>query len=440
MPLSEWKEYNFSDLGEIKTGKTPPTKNGNVFGDFIQFVTPSDITNQKYIRQTARSLSREGFDKVSTCKLPKDSIIVTCIGSDMGKVVVSGNDCVTNQQINSIIVNKDKFSVDFIYYNFSLRKKEFFNLASGGSTMPILNKTSFSNLKIKLPPLPQQRDIAEILSPFDDKIELNNQMNKTLEEIAQTIFKSWFVDFEPVKAKEEGLHPANMNSEIADLFPDEVEESEIGLIPKGWKIESLGNVTTYFKRGISPKYVEQDGILVINQRCIRDMRLNLENSRRHDESKKNVEGRLLEIGDILINSTGVGTLGRVAQVEFLPERAVVDSHVTVVRADQNRVTKTYLGLELLRRQQEIESLGEGSTGQTELSRERLAALKLIIPELDNEIKLQKKFEDLIKPIREKMYENELQSQNLATIRDLLLPKLISGDLPVKDADKFIQGA
>src|SRR5574344_2517899 len=163
MPLSEWKEYKFNDLGEIKTGKTPPNKAGDIWGNSIQFITPTDISNQKYITQTNRGLSDLGLEKVKTCFLPKDSIIVTCIGSDMGKVVINKEDCITNQQINSIIMDKNKFSADYIYYNFSTRKDEFFNLASGGS----------------LPPLSEQQAIAEVLGSLDDKIELNRKINKT---------------------------------------------------------------------------------------------------------------------------------------------------------------------------------------------------------------------------------------------------------------------
>src|SRR5574344_1474998 len=242
MPLSEWKEYKFNDLGEIKTGKTPPNKAGDIWGNSIQFITPTDISNQKYITQTNRGLSDLGLEKVKTCFLPKDSIIVTCIGSDMGKVVINKEDCITNQQINSIIIDKNKFSADYIYYNFSTRKDEFFNLASGGSTMPILNKTAFSNLKIKIPQLSEQQAIADILGSLDDKIELNRQMNKTLEDMAQAIFKSWFVDFDPVKAKAEGRTIEGLSQEILDLFPDRFEDSELGDIPKGWSIKKTSEL------------------------------------------------------------------------------------------------------------------------------------------------------------------------------------------------------
>ena len=122
--------------------------------------------------------------------------MVSCIGSDMGKVAISRKPCVTNQQINSIIVSED-ICTEYVYYDLSLRQTEIKSKASG-SAVPILYKGHFSNLSIFLSSLPEQKDIAHILGSFDDKIELNRQMNQTLEAMAAALFKSWFVDFDPV--------------------------------------------------------------------------------------------------------------------------------------------------------------------------------------------------------------------------------------------------
>jgi type I restriction enzyme S subunit len=151
--------------------------------------------------------------------------------------------------------------------------------------------------------------------------------------------------------------------------------------------------------------------------------VDLSKSRRHDSAKKPIKGRVLQLYDVLVNSTGMGTLGRLAQVFHLPEEAIVDSHVTIVRAAAD-TDAFFLGISLTDRETEIEELGEGSTGQTELSRARLGELKIIAPPFD----LQKAFGVSVGPLLMRMAENEIESRSLATLRDTLLPKLLSGEL------------
>ncbi|HDD23982.1 MAG TPA: restriction endonuclease subunit S, partial [Chloroflexi bacterium] len=149
-----------------------------------------------------------------------------------------------------------------------------------------------------------------------------------------------------------------------------------------WQLESLGELCLLINRGIAPAYTEQGGILVINQKCIRDHRVSLAEAKRTGPKAKRVpEDRLLRPFDVLVNSTGVGTLGRVAQVKKLPEPATVDSHVTIVRPDPEKIYPRYLGFVLEFKQPEIEALAEGSTGQIELPRARLRELEVPVPPL-----------------------------------------------------------
>jgi len=303
-----------------------------------------------------------------------------------------------------------------------------------GSTRAYLGITAQLDLPISLPPIPEQRAIAHILGTLDDKIELNRRMNETLEAIARALFKSWFVDFDPVRAKAEGRNPG-LPKDVADLFPDVFEERDLGELPKAWEVLELRLLTSYLNRGIGPAYVEADGICVLNQKCVRNRRVDFSKSRRHDPTKRSVEGRQLRVLDVLVNSTGVGTLGRVAQVWDLPEDAIVDSHVTVVRAAE-RVDPWFFGIMLMERETEIEALGEGSTGQTELSRVRLGDLPCPTPPPA----LQHAFGRQVAPLLERLTVNERQSRTLAALRDALLPKLISGELRVRDAAKLAEAA
>ncbi len=246
--------------------------------------------------------------------------------------------------------------------------------------------------------------------------------------MARALFKSWFVDFDPVRAKAEG-RDTGLPKPIADLFPDSFVDSELGEIPKGWAVKSLSDLTSYHSRGIGPAYIDEGGVCVLNQKCIRGRRVNFSESRRHDSTKRSIEGRELRALDILVNSTGVGTLGRVAQVWYLPETAIVDSHVTVVRAADD-VDPWFLGVGLLYREREIEELGEGSTGQTELSRSRLGALACLVPP----VCLQGAFGKIASQLLLRIAENHRESLVLEAVRDSLLPKLISGELRVQQAN------
>src|SRR5437868_3674533 len=229
-----WSIFTLNDIGRIITGKTPPTSVQAYFNGDIPFVTPSDMDGRKVISETERYLTEDGAEAVKGAKLPKDAVMVSCIGSDMGKVALAGKDCVTNQQLNSIIVNEDHCP-HYIYYNLSNRKNELRSLAGSGSAQPILNKGHFSQLTICCPPLKKEEQaIAQVLGTLDNKIELNRRMNETLEAMARALFKSWFVDFDPVRAKAEGRTPYGMNAETAAFFPSAFEDSELGEIPKEW--------------------------------------------------------------------------------------------------------------------------------------------------------------------------------------------------------------
>ena len=193
----------------------------------------------------------------------------------------------------------------------------------------------------------ERSGIGSALSSMDNLIASNRRVNRTLEAMARTLFKAWFVDFEPVRAKLEGRWQRGQSlpslpAHLYDLFPDQLVESELGEVPEGWKVSALGKVSSYLNRGISPKYINLGGVSVLNQKCIRDFWIDTSKARRHDVAQKKIDGRALELGDVLVNSTGVGTLGRVAQVRRLAETTIVDSHVTVVRSGP-RINSMYLG-------------------------------------------------------------------------------------------------
>jgi len=275
-----------------------------------------------------------------------------------------------------------------------------------GINVPHISPGQIRDFKFILPPLAAQHRIASILSAYDDLIENNTRRINILEEMARRIYEEWFVRFR---------------------FPGHERvkrvESELGLIPEGWQVTNLDAVSEYINRGLTPKYDELADGIVINQKCIRGQKLSYELVRR--QSKPIPADKRVRYGDVLVNSTGVGTLGRVAQV--LDERpdCTVDTHVTIVRPGK-QVTTHFYGLSLLAREEYFEQQGVGATGQTELGRARVAGTTFIVPPLV----VQEQFDELVAPMRQLTVRLTSKNANLRATRDLLLPKLISGELDV----------
>ena len=264
-----------------------------------------------------------------------------------------------------------------------------------GSAQPKLNQANLNAVTLFLPSITVQERIVECLYLFDKKIAVNQKINDNLQQQAAAIFRSWFVDYVPFG----------------------------GTVPDEWKNVTLEDITTLVSRGITPKYADDTGQIVINQKCIRNHMIELSFARSH--RPKVINNKWLQFGDLLINSTGDGTLGRAAQVWFQPHNLTVDSHVTIVRpAAENMIF--YIGLWGTQHEKEIESLHTGSTGQTELPRDRVKAIELLLPDKET----LERFNALIAPMAAAIVSNQEENNRLASIRDALLPKLMSGKIDV----------
>lgn len=162
----EWRELG--TLGQVITGKTPPTSDTDNFGSGYPFITPRDMVGQKYVRTTERYITKKGKDAVKNCLLPASSVCVSCIGSDMGKVIMTDRLCITNQQLNSLVC--EHAEPNFVYYGIVNIASELRDAAFHSTAVPILNKSSFSRFEILVPEgNPEQRAIAKILSDLDEK-------------------------------------------------------------------------------------------------------------------------------------------------------------------------------------------------------------------------------------------------------------------------------
>lgn len=393
--MCKWIRVKISDLGQVVGGATPSTNNDEYYNGDIIWITPKDLSNfsGRYILKGERNITRAGMESCSTQMLPKGSILFSS-RAPIGYVAIAAREMCTNQGFKSVIPNE---TVDylFLYYLLKYNRDKIESMGSG-TTFKEVSGSTMRNIEVTIPEsIEIQRKIAGILNSIDSKIENNIKINDNLEQQAVTIFKSWFVEYSPFD----------------------------GIEPKEWETVNLEKITSLISRGIAPQYSDNSDQIVINQKCIRNHMIDLTHARTH--IPKVINEKWLRFGDLLINSTGDGTLGRTAQVWFQPQNITVDSHVTIVRpAKENLIF--YIGLWGILHEREIESLHTGSTGQTELPRERVKALELHLPDnwtLD-------RFNTLIAPMAAAIVSKQHENNKLATLRDALLPKLMSGEIDV----------
>ena len=227
--MIEWKELKIEDFCEVIGGGTPSTKEDSYYGGDISWITPRDLTNYKnrFISRGERNITDLGLKNSSAKILPKNSILLTS-RAPIGYLAIAENEVCTNQGFKSLIVDAAKADYNFVYYLIKSNVERIKGLGTG-TTFAEISGSVVKGLKFTIPDLPTQTAIAEILSSLDDKIELNNKINQELENLAQTLFKQWFIDFE---------FP-NENGEPYKSSGGEMVESELGEIPKGWKVETL---------------------------------------------------------------------------------------------------------------------------------------------------------------------------------------------------------
>ena len=244
--MSEWKEVKLGDVCEIVGGGTPSTKKPEYWNGDISWISIEDIKNSlKHIFKTKKTITKLGLINSSTKILNKNDLIISARGT-VGEIGVLGKEMAFNQSCYGLKPKKNVIYYDFLYYLLK-NKVNILKKSTHGSVFDTITTNTLINFNISIPPLSIQKKIADILSVIDEKIETLQNINETLEEMAKAIFKSWFVDFDIVKAKTYGKSDREIakefgiSEEIVKLFPSEFETSEIGEIPKGWEVKKLGD-------------------------------------------------------------------------------------------------------------------------------------------------------------------------------------------------------
>jgi restriction endonuclease S subunit len=362
-----WKNVKLKDVCKIVNGSTPSRLRKEYWlKGTIPWFTIDDFRKQgRDINYTYQKVTKLAVNETSLKILPKNTVLLCCTAS-VGVAAIARINLATNQQFNGLIPNTDELIPEFLYYISSTLTQKLLSL-SGSATINFIAISKLKELTISMPTLKEQKQIVDKLDTVFNEIDKKIQIN---------------------------LRKLNNVDKLKDSILD-------NLI--GNNLIKLSDASDLIRRGISPKYLEEGGIAVINQKCIRNHIIDYSKARRHNIKLKKVpEERFIKKGDVLINSTGHGTLGRVAQVNRDPaEKTTVDSHVTIIRPKQKLFDLGYFANALIKIEKQLEAAGEGASGQTELSRSKLES-EFDIPYMDS-IDKQRKVSLMINSIFENVY-------------------------------------
>lgn len=409
--MVNWQQIRLRDISQIYSGFAFRSQDLGEQG--IPVVKIANIQNKRVNPKCSDHFPEKlCTEKLNRYFLQAGDFLIAMTGAGsvgkVGKMPRIGGSFLVNQRV--AIVRPDDSHCDPAFVYFALSQDFYETKLYGlglGAGQPNVSAKQIGELEIPFPPLPVQRRIAGILSAYDELIENNQRRIRILEEMARSVYREWFVHFR---------YPGHESVPLTD--------SPLGPIPQGWEVKKLGELTSFLSRGLSPSYDDDGFSLVINQKCIRGQRLSLEPAR--CQKKPIPKDKQIRFGDVLINSTGVGTLGRVAQVYNALEQCTVDTHVTIARPS-DRTDIDFFGCTLLCQQDNFERLGVGATGQTELGRAVIGQVELVIP--PNALQL--RFGALVRPIRMEAATLSNQNENLRRTRDLLLPRLLSGQIDIE---------
>ena len=446
MNTSDWNYLKIKDCAEVIGGGTPSTKKEEYWGEDIPWISPKDLSgnSKKYISKGKKSITELGLRNSSAKLLPSNSLLFSS-RAPIGYLAINKNPVATNQGFKSLIV-REGFDTEFFYYLLK-RNTEYIKSYASGSTFLEVSGSIVKELEFPIPSYEEQKRISRVLSKLDKKIELNQQMNETLEEIAKTLFKSWFIDFDPVRAKAEG-RSTGLSKEISNLFPDSFEDSELGKIPKGWKLSNLDSNLEFVLGGDWGKEELKDDF---NKEvvCIRGADIpNLQTFVESNPPKRFIKlssfkKRELKEGDLVLEISGgspTQSTGRVVYItkEFLSTQdcpVVFSNFCRILRSDSTLSKYVYYYLRTLYDSDKLFQYETGTTGIKNFGYKHFSEeVFFALPNID----LLKIFSEIIESFLTKKGKNLREIITLTNLKDTLLPKLISGELKIPDAENLIK--
>lgn len=436
----------------------------------VPVIRGTNLTGGKVLSGEWVYVSEKTADDLSSCCVFPGDLVFPHRGA-IGEVGLVPNQFpryVMSSSLMTLSCDRAKADPDYVYYFFksSAGRHELLKNASQVGTPGIGQPLStLRAIEVPLPAPDVQSAIAKVLGDLDAKIAVNRRINQTLEAMAQAIFKSWFVDFDPVKAKitakAEGRDPLRAamtaisgkpDAELdtlppdqfaplaatAALFPDEMEDSELGEMPKGWTVQSMAQLTTKIGSGSTPRggkevYLDE-GIALIRSQNVYDSLFVWEGlARITDEAAAQLKGVTVQENDVLLNITGASILRTcVVLPDVLPAR--VNQHVAIIRAKEE-VPARFLHQHLLLPETKNHLLGLNAGGSREaVTKAHIESLKLLVPSPD----LLSAFGALVTPMFKQVESCSREVRALAALRDTLLPKLLSGELQVHNGDMEVE--
>jgi type I restriction enzyme S subunit len=427
---AEWRDLLLKQVSTLITKGTTPTTLGMSFAPRgINFIKAESVTDDGWIdRSKFAFIDKQTHEALRRSQIEPGDLLLSMAGVYLGKVAVVPSDVVpanTNQALAIIRLNKDTADPKFVaYYLHNREFNAYINSLVGQSAQPNLNLTEIGNLPLRLPPMAVQRAIAHILGTLDDKIELNRRMNETLEAIARALFKSWFVDFDPVRAKAEGRDPGLPKS-LADLFPDSFEESELGEIPKGWEVRNLDEIARFLNGLALQKFPPKNGRSLP---VIKIAQLRAGNTDGADSASADLDPDfIVEDCDVLFSWSG-----SLECVLWAGGRGALNQHLFKVTSKNYPKWLCYLWIHQhladFRR-----TAAAKATTMGHIQRHHLSEAKVVLPNPE----LLEAADGIIGPFIESLPMRRIQSRSLAAVRDFLLPELISGRIWVDDVDGIV---
>ncbi|KAA0939709.1 restriction endonuclease subunit S [Psychrobacter sp. ANT_H59] len=418
----------------------------------IAFLNAESISSGRFDRTKVNHIPYEKYEEIKKGRVENGDVVLTMRGNGVGDAALIFGEGILgliNAQMLILRPNDETINSKFLYYGFISPqfKCELSNFVSG-SAQPQLTMTHLRHVPFRVPPLAEQKAIAHILGSLDDKIELNRQMNETLEAMAQAMFKSWFVDFDPVidnalaagnaipdefieRAEQRKGIEKKDNSDTQGLFPDAFEfTEEMGWIPKGWEVKPLDEVANYLNglalQKYRPENIDDDYLPVVK---IAQLREGLAN---HDEKASiNIKPEyIIDNGDVIFSWSG----SLLVDV-WCGGKAALNQHLFKVTSEEYpkwfylNYTKYHLA--------EFQRIAtDKAVTMGHIKRGHLKEALCVIPENRVDDNIFAVFEDILN----KQISSKIESQNIAKLRDTLLPKLMSGELRIADAEALVDEA
>jgi len=394
-----------------------------------------------------RYISTSIYQKWMRTPLCQGDVIMTS-EAPLGELAFLGQDVdwVLGQRLFAIRPKAGRLYGRFLYYVLQTEsvRADMLGRASG-TTVQGIRQSELRRVRVPLPKFETQVQVADFLGALDDRIDVLRQTNATLEAISQALFKSWFIDFEPVRAKSEGREPEGMDAAMAALFPAEFEESTVGMVPKGWTHSNLGVVcaaaggaiqTGPFGSQLHASDYVDEGIPVVMPQDMRDRRVSEARIARVSQADADRLARhKLSVGDIVFSRRG--DVGRHATVSEREVGWLCGTGCLLVRPGAKAPSPAFLS-QALAHSASIEWLQRHAVGATmpNLNTGILEALPLLNP-ADAVLNA---FEDVVGPLENRITLNHSHASSLGAIRDQLLPRLVSGNLSLPDAQERLEGA